>query len=363
MKNAKTKNEQMKRKYFKLLTGAKGFIDATIEVIEKALWDYEEFSCDEDYALFNEKKAREFKKWLAIKKHRNTTMSLSTQYTRLTKLIKFFEWLSQQNGYKSRISTDDISYLQMSKKEAKVATSPKVDSLEYPTLEQVKHLSNKIEPKTEIDLRDKALIAFTLLSGMRDNAIITLPLGCFDSEKLFINQDPSKGVRTKFSKTIPSFIFKFDKDLLNTILYWHSYLIKEKKFNLNDPFFPRTRISQISNTNYAFQADGVEPIYWKSAGSMRHIIKDRCKKANLKYFPPHKFRHATTRLAIDRCKNAEQMKAVSQNLGHESVSTTLLVYGRLAPDQIGRVITSMNFDKEELDTDKKLKEIMRIMQN
>ncbi len=362
MKNAKTRNEQMKRKYFKLLTEAKGFTDGTIEVIEKALWDYEEFSKEEDYASFNEKKAREFKKWLAIKKHRNKTMSLSTQYTRLTKLIKFFEWLSQQNGYKSRISTDDINYLQMSKKEAKIATSPKVDSLEYPTLEQVKHVCQVIDPKSEIDFRDKALISFTLLSGMRDQAIISLPLGCFDAEKLFINQDPSKGVGTKFSKTIPTFIFRFDEDLLKVVLYWHQYLINEKKFNLTDPLFPKTKVGQISDTNYAFQAEGVEPFYWKGAGSMRQIFKERCEKANLKYFSPHKFRHASIRLALDKCRSAEQIKAVSQNLGHESVSTTLLTYGRLAPDQIGKVIKNIDFNGEDLDSDKKLREIMKIMQ-
>ena len=35
---------------------------------------------------------------------------------------------------------------------------------------------------------------------MRDKAIVSLPLGCFDEKGLTVNQNPKKGVQTKFSK-------------------------------------------------------------------------------------------------------------------------------------------------------------------
>ena len=146
------------------------------------------------------------------------------------------------------------------------------------------------------------------------------------------------------------------------VLYWHHYLINIKKFSLKDPFFPRTRVEQVSNTDYAFQANGVEPIYWQDAESMRVILKDVCKTAGVKYFSPHKFRHAAIRLSMDKCKTAEQMKAVSQNLGHDRLSTTLLTYGRLAPEDVGKVIGNLSFNKEDLENDRKLDEILKIIQ-
>ena len=362
MKNAKTKNEEIKRKYFKWLTEAQGFSKSSIEVIEKALWDYEAFTKDEDYALFNQKRASGFKQWLSLKKHKDQPMSLSTQYTRLSKLMQFFRWLADQNGYKSQISIYDVSYLKMEKKQARMAVSPKVNSLDYPTLEQVKLICSSINPASEIDFRDKAMIAFALLSGMRDQAIISLPVGCFDPDRLFIDQDPTKGVGTKYSKWIPTFLLEFDDELLKVVLYWHHYLLNVRKFKPDEPFFPKTRVGHVSNTEYAFQANGVEPIYWSSTGSMRSIFEERCKKAGVEYFSPHKFRHAAFRLALDTARTAEQIKAVSQNLGHEHVSTTLLTYGRLAPDDVGKVIGKMNFKKKDSDTDRKLDEIMEILQ-
>jgi hypothetical protein len=47
-------------------------------------------------------------------------------------------------------------------------------------LEYVRRLVDSIVVSNEIDQRDRAMISFTLLSGMRDQAIASLPLGCFD---------------------------------------------------------------------------------------------------------------------------------------------------------------------------------------
>ena len=362
MKNIKTKNEQIKRKYFRWLKEAQGFSASSIDVIEKSIWDYEAFSKEEDYALFDKKRAIGFKKWLSEKKNNDKLLELSTQHTRLTKLIKFFKWLADQSGYKSKISVYDIAYLKMDKKSARIAIAPKVDSLDYPSIEQVIHVCSSINPKSEIDMRDKALIAFTLLSGMRDEAILTLPLGCFNPDKLLVSQDPSKGVKTKFSKSITTFLFEFDDELLKVILYWYNYLLNEKKFDLKDPFFPRTKVEQTSDTNYAFQVKGVEPYYWNEAQSMRDIFKLRCENAGIDYYSPHKFRHTSIRYAMDKCKNVEQMKAVSQNVGHEKLATTLVTYGRLASEEVGRTIKKINFKGNEPDDGEKLNQILSLLQ-
>ena len=36
---------------------------------------------------------------------------------------------------------------------------------------------------------------------MRDMAVVTVLIGCFDADRLIVDQDPKQGVETKFSKT------------------------------------------------------------------------------------------------------------------------------------------------------------------
>lgn len=49
--------------------------------------------------------------------------------------------------------------------------------------------------------------------------------------------------------------------------------------------------------------------------------------AGLPYFNPHSFRHALARLGIEICRTPEELKAWSQNLGHDDVLTTFNSYG------------------------------------
>jgi integrase len=52
--------------------------------------------------------------------------------------------------------------------------------------------------------------------------------------------------------------------------------------------------------------------------------------AGLSYFNPHSVRSTLAHLAETLCQSPEEFKAVSQNLGHESVLTTFNSYGQVA---------------------------------
>ena len=45
-----------------------------------------------------------------------------------------------------------------------------------PTLEQIRHVPDTMPASSDIELRDRTLIAFTILTGARDNAIVSLSL-------------------------------------------------------------------------------------------------------------------------------------------------------------------------------------------
>jgi len=149
----KLKNERIKRKYLHWMKEAEGFSNKSIDSIEKGLWKYEEATNNEDYASFNDKKAEHFKKYLKtnINRRSKQTLGLTSQYHHLRHVKNFFTWLSGQPGYKSRVSANNIMYLQLSKKERRQATSS--NEPKYPTLPQIKALCS-FEVKSEIDKRD-----------------------------------------------------------------------------------------------------------------------------------------------------------------------------------------------------------------
>jgi integrase len=334
------KNEIAKRKFFKWLTEAKGRCDSTVNSIEKAILIYEDFTGLADFATFNSGKATDFKKWLRKRKVKNKTLSLTTYCTYLRYLHNFFLWLSWQPGYKSKITIDTVDYLKALEKEERIATQyiPR----NFPALEYVIKLAGSINALTEIDKRDRAMISFALLSGMRDQAIVSLPLGCFDENNLTIDQNPKLGVQTKFSKHIPTILFVFDKKLLGYVIEWVK-LLKSKGYGSQDPLFPRAKIDK-GKEDLSFEtASEVEPVFWQGTGRIRQIFTKRSQEAELPYYPPHTFRHLAVDLALRSCKTGEEIKAISQNFGHEHTATTLCSYANFAPPRLSEIIKNMDF--------------------
>lgn len=359
MTNPNIKNEKIKRSFFKWLKEANGSCESTIEKIESAIVLYEEFTKFADFTTFSPDKAISFKKWLKNKEFKGRIISLVTHYSYLRSLRKFFSWLCSQSGYKSKINTTTIEYLSISEKEERIATQQNIRS--YPTLEYVKQLADSIIINNEIDQRDRSLISFTLLSGMRDKAIITLPLGCIDEEKLIILQNPRQGVQTKFSKFISSTLLKFDDMLLKYIIDWVKY-VKFKGFDSKDPLFPRSKTEQGINSLSFEPAKEVIPEFWQGTGRIRDIFKTRSEEANLKYYPPHTYRHLAIDLALKNCKTGEQIKAISQNFGHEHIATTLSSYANYDFNRLSEILKNIDFSEKVIKNENsKLEEIKKIL--
>lgn len=342
MLKSNLENETIKRKYYDFLKESQGYSDATITAVKKSIYRYEEFTDFEDFSKFNKKKAIEFKKWLEEKKDPRSQkqISITTCYHYLRSLKDFFKWLSYQPNYKSKINFTEVEFLKLPKEKARIANAQKREN--YPSLEQVKQIVSSIQINNEIDLRDRALIAFTLLSGMRDSAIVSLPLGCFNENTLQVSQDPKKGVKTKFSKTINSVLFKFDDAMLKYFLDWVKYLKEERHFDDTRPIFPKNKVENAQGAN-SFVSNFVGAEFWQSVTSMRDIFKQRSEEAGIEYFSPHCFRHSAVNTAISKCRNGHEIKAVSQNFGHEDVGTTMTTYGTLNNTQVNNIISGIDF--------------------
>jgi integrase len=336
------KNEKIKRKYWAWLRGPEGMSELSIRAVENAIGKYEDSTKYEDFALFSPKKAGMFKKYLAtnISSRSGITLGLTSRYYILRHVERFFAWLSSQPGYKSRISSNDAMYLKLSKNDRRQALSPKMPK--YPSLEQVKTLCS-FPIDTEIDQRDRALIAFTALTGMRDKAIVTLSMRCYEQESKLVKQLPSMGVETKFRKDIYTTLLPIDTDLLKYFEKWYTYLQTEKKFGLDNPIFPTTEVGLIGPNHHAYEAKGISKLFWSSAEPMRGIFRRRSKQVGIPYFYPHTFRHFVTAETEKHLSTPEQMKALSQNLGHEHIATTYRSYGAIDPGRVNEVVRSIDF--------------------
>lgn len=346
------KNELAKRKFYDYLAGPGQYSPASIACHENAIWVWEDFTNKADFAGFTKTRAEDFRDWLKGKKKTNGegTVSLSYCFDTLRYLTKFFEWLSDQPGYR-KIRRTDIEYLRLTKQEVRMATQPK--GKESPTVEEVRTLIEAIKGTSEVEIRDKALLSLTFLTGARISAISSLPMASFDKAGVTLYQDPTLGVKTKSSKRIVSVLLTISyKEPLGYFLEWFDYLTAQKKFGPKDPLFPTTKIEN-GKKNLGFHStQEVEPVFWKSASSARKIFEKRFAQAGLKYYHPHTFRHLLSKTIMKLPITEEQKKALSQNFGHEDVGTTFgsYGYGHIPEDRQIEIIKNIDFEGKTGDT-------------
>jgi integrase len=338
MKKHNAANERIKRKYFAFLKEAKRHSEPTVDAAAKALSRFEVHTGYRDFKAFHFQQAIAFKRHLADLKGQQSGEKLSkaTLHATLTQLKRFFQWLALQPGYKSRVQYVDAEYFNLSDKDTRIATAKRQQKA--PTLEQIKHVINKMPAITEIERRNRALVAFTLLTGARDRAIASLKLKHVDLIAGCVNQD-AREVQTKFSKTFSTFFFPVGNEVRRIVDEWVSYLRDEKMWGNEEPLFPATQVALGSDRQFA--AAGLARKHWSNATPIRTIFQEAFERAGLPYFNPHSFRNTLVQLGQEVCKTPEQFKAWSQNLGHEKVLTTFLNYGEVACQRQGEIIRDL----------------------
>jgi site-specific recombinase XerD len=154
-------NERIKRQYFAYLTEAQGHSEQTIDAVAKAIARFEGYTRYKDFKSFHIDQAKAFRRDLANQRgdRSGEPPNKTMLYATLTALKRFFTWLAGQPGYKSRISYSDAEYFNHSAKETRIARATR--PARVPTLEQIRHVIQKMPAATEIERRDRALIAFT----------------------------------------------------------------------------------------------------------------------------------------------------------------------------------------------------------
>ena len=322
-----SENERIKRRYFAYLREAKRYSEASLDTVAKALHRFEVYTKFRDFRKFHLQQAIGFKRRLAeeVSEQTGKPLSKSTLLSTLNALKNFFHWLAGQPGFRSRISYADAEYFNLPEKDTRIAKAKREPRV--PTLEQIHHVLKAMPGTSAVERRNRALIAFTLLTGARDRAIASIKLKHVDLEKGCVVQD-AREVQTKFAKTFTTTFFPVGDEVRSIVEEWVAHLLREKLWGPDDPLFPATLVALGSGQQ--FEVAGLDRKHWSDAGPIRKIFKEAFESAGLPYFNPHSFRKTLVQLGERLCRTPEEFKAWSQNLGHEQVLTTFSSYGEVA---------------------------------
>lgn len=331
-------NERLKRHYLVYLREAKRQSETSLDGVAKALSRFEAYTGHRDFKTFQRQQAVAFKQRLSEQLSQRTgePLSKATLHSTLNILRNFFVWLAGQPGFKSRITYTDADYFNLSAKETRIATARRERA--GPTLEQIMRVIRTMSCSSDIERRNRALIAFTILTGIRDRAIASLKLKHIDLIEGLVEQD-AREVKTKASKTITTWFFPVGDEIRQIVVEWVDYLRNERLWGLDDPLFPATDVAQ--DANHQFAAVGLARKPWSSATPIREIFKAAFEQARLPYFNPHSFRRTLAQLGQEIARTPEEFKAWSQNLGHEQVMTTFTSYGAVGRHRQAQIIREL----------------------
>lgn len=347
-------NERIKHEYFSYLQYGRGLNEQSIDAVAKALSRFEDCVRFRDFKRFHRQQAIAFKNHLANQLNLRTKERLSkaTIYSTLSALKAFFLWLAAQPGYKSHLHYSDADYFSLSLKETAIAKATREQRV--PSAEQIRAVLDNMSDQTDLEKRNRALIAFTFLTGARDSAIASLRLRHIDLDEGVVHHD-ARDMRVKFSKSFPTYFFPVGDDIRQIFVDWVGHLKMNLGFGLADPLFPATR-SGLTPAG-VLAPIGLSKECWSTTGPIRSIFQEAFLSAGFEYFNPHSFRKTLVRLGMERCRgSAEAFKAWSQNLGHDEVLTTFNSYGDLPAVRQRDLIRSVT---DTTDEDRRALEIGR----
>lgn len=346
MKTHNPENERIKRRYLIHLKETKGRSEDLLDEVAKAISRYETYTRLQDFDRFNIEQVKGFKQQLYEQKavRSGEPLSQATIYATLRALMAFFRWLAGQKEFRSRFSYGDWDYF--SPMGGTVAIAKARRSKRVPTLDQVRHVLASMPAKTEIEKRNRALIAFVILTGARDKAVASFRLCHIDIANRLVHQD-ARVVRTKFRKTFDTWFFRVDDRIEEIFVAWVRYLVEEKGCGSDDPLFPATRVA-VGPTG-AFEAAGLDRKPWSDAGPIRRVFREAFADAGLPYFNPHSFRNTLVAHGRETCATLGEMQAWAQNLGHESLTTTFGSYGKIEPHEQAELIRDAGKQKQVQD--------------
>lgn len=352
-------NERLKRRYFSFLADAKGKDEKTVDKVAASLAAFERSTKLRSFGKFHIEQAKSFKRNLQKQVNSRTGKPLSegTINATLLDVRAFFVWVADQPGYRSKVSYSDADYFTPSRKTRQMARAHAL--AKGPTIDQVRMALEAMPHSTSVEKRDRALVAFTLLTGSRVGATASLKLKHIDLAEGSVFMD-AREVQTKNAKTFTTWFFPVGDDARQIFEEYVNFLLHDLRYGPADPLFPRTLVCQ--GDSRCFEVQGLERRPWSSPRPINEIFKSAFEKAGLPYFNPHSFRNTLARLGYEMCRGEMRaLKVWSQNFAHKSMLTTYLGYGAVGLTEHAEIMKEFSSSHIQEDANRSQTELMLLL--
>ena len=331
-------NERIKHRYRVHLQDALGRTVDTIDQALAAIDDFESFTRGKPFRKFHIEQARAYSRDLQKRINPKTGKGygLSTMSGRLLALRKFIEWLCGLTEFRRRINAGDGLYFRLSEADEKIAraTRPK----RVATVDQVRGAILAMPTTSDIEMRNRAILAFMLATGARIGAVASAPLKIVDAIEGVFHQ-MAADVKTKRSKSFSSWFLPVGDEVHAVIRDWIVSLRDEKGFGPDDPLFPAT--ARGLGPHRKFEAQGLSRDFWRTTQPIRAVWRKAFSQAGIDISNPHVIRDSLTELGLELCGRGIEFASWSQNTGHNKAMTTWMSYGKVAPERQAAIIRGL----------------------
>lgn len=268
----------------------------------------------------------------------------------LTNARQYFSYAHSE--WPSRYKSTSQSWIDMLQPPRHIRTDSRLPVRQYWSLEDVCKIA-AVSTETLREERGKVAVCMLYLSGMRADALASLPIKAVDLPNNQIMQLPEMGVRTKNRKAAITYLLNIP-DLVQVVQHWDEHVRSLQHDSLWYATLTRDGMSVTATTNaYNGRKDAIEE-------DTRLI----CARANVPYLSPHKLRHGHVVYALKLAHNMAELKAISQNVMHSSVTITDQVYGKLIADDVKSIIGKLGTGAVPVhDIEEKIAELIRLLNN
>lgn len=241
-------------------------------------------------------------------------LSISTVSHTLDRCRAFIQWLQRQSDTKTH--ADLAGYFSLSRRERVIeANTVKGTSL---TFDQALCIFSAMPITNPIELRNRAIIAMFIVTGIRIAALVTLRGKHVNIRTRWINQDPRE-VDTKLSKHIRTYCLDLGSGLLNALDEWVTWR-NTNGFDQDAAFFLPDRYIRPNALGFGYRGNEVEIARcWKSEDPVQLIVKEAANAVGLlsENISSHDFRKVLHPFLVKRGDmTVKDEVALQLNFGH-----------------------------------------------
>jgi len=339
-----------------------GFSEKTIKKSQQAINHLKNYIGNKALTSIRKENFNDFRTYLNNLEYRGKKISSNTKINTISQLKLFFEFIGLKPEFKEIIDPEFMATWNLSPSERQVMKNVGKKIKKYPKIEEIEGIISTHPTTKAVDRRNLNLTGYCFLTGARISAAVSMKTGLVDLEKRIVTQDPNQGVNTKNKKLIITTIPTLNEKYFQMLVKWIQEL-HDAGFVDDDPLFPLAAIEKNGDMlEFDISSGYIKESISEITGES--IIKNLFINAGFCDYHAHSLRDSHIYYVSEMARNANDIKAISLNVGHENIGTTFRNYSDLSNVEVHNRILGlgkiglMNIPEE---LEKKFKSILEIL--